>query len=61
MSGGDLSAPGSNPISFVLHVVLRDGCVTLGSSPAHPQCWSLLSNYLGQSHASHLGRDLQSR
>ena len=40
----------------VLCMVLRDGQVTLRSNPGHSQSWSLMSDYLGQRHISHLGR-----
>ena len=55
--GCDLTAPRKSPTSSVLHVVLRDGHITLRSDPVHSQTWSPLSDYLGQRHTSHFGRD----
>ena len=56
--GGGLTAPKGSPMLFVLHVVHRDGRITLWSGPVHSQTWSPLSDCLGQRHTSHLGRAL---
>ena len=52
----DLITPPSSPIPFVLHHVLRDVYITLGSSPSHPQNWFSLSHVFGYSNNGNSGR-----
>ena len=59
--GCNLTAPSKSLTSSDLHMVLSDDHVTLRSSPIHEQTWSPLSDYLGQRHTSHFGRDFQLR
>ena len=48
--------PRSSPIPFVLHLVLRDVYIRLGSSPSHLQNWFSLSHIFGHSNIVNLGR-----
>ena len=46
--GGSGSAPSGCPTTSVLHLVVRDGYVTLGRGPGHSQSWCPRCHCLGQ-------------
>ena len=45
---GSCIVPRCCPISSILHLVLRDGQVTLGSGPSYSQSWCMRLHCLGQ-------------
>ena len=56
---GSCIVPRCCPTSSVLHLVLRDGQVTLGRSPSHSQSWCLRFHCLGQCNTTDSGGSCQ--